>query len=104
MWREFCEPPQIAGPGFINLKIKDDWLARNWRRLIADGDRLGVPQVAEPRTIVVDYSSPNVAKPMHVGHIRSTVIGDALISHSEVSRSSERSATTIWAIGARSSG
>ncbi len=75
---EFCEPPQIAGPGFINLKLKDDWLSAQLATTIADIDRLGVQLVAEPRTIVVDYSSPNVAKPMHVGHIRSTVIGDAL--------------------------
>jgi arginyl-tRNA synthetase len=72
-----CEPPEIAGPGFINFRLKDDWLVE---RLINAGrdERLGIARVDKPMTYVIDYSAPNVAKPMHVGHIRSTVIGDAL--------------------------
>jgi len=74
---EACESLEVAGPGFINLKLRDDWLEAAANALIND-DRLGVELVDTPLNYIVDFSAPNVAKPMHVGHLRSTVIGDAL--------------------------
>ena len=68
---------EIAGPGFINFRIKPEFYAARLLAMLAD-DRLGVEKVQDPKTIVIDFSAPNVAKPMHVGHIRSTIIGDAL--------------------------
>ena len=72
-----CDNVDVAGPGFINLKLDDLWLKDHLSRSLND-DRLAVSKVEDPKTYVVDFSSPNVAKPMHVGHIRSTVIGDAI--------------------------
>ncbi|MDF1740040.1 MAG: arginine--tRNA ligase [Verrucomicrobiales bacterium] len=72
------EKPEIAGPGFINFRITQESLESVLQSLLNDPDQLGLEKAAEPKTIVADFSAPNVAKPMHVGHIRSTIIGDCL--------------------------
>lgn len=74
---DLTEKVEVAGPGFINIHLKAEWLAQRLDAIAAD-DRLGVAQVPDPQTVVVDYSGPNLAKEMHVGHLRSTIIGDAL--------------------------
>lgn len=73
---DLLEKPEIAGPGFINLRLQSPWLARQVQAMAGD-ERLGVT-VQSAKTYVIDYSSPNVAKPLHVGHLRSTIIGDAI--------------------------
>ncbi|EKQ70993.1 arginyl-tRNA synthetase [Leptolyngbyaceae cyanobacterium JSC-12] len=74
---ELCEPPEIAGPGFINLKLKPTYLAAQLVAMQADA-RLGIAPVKQPQRVIVDFSSPNIAKEMHVGHLRSTIIGDCI--------------------------
>ncbi len=73
---DVCSAVEVSGPGFINLTLRDDWISGRTRELL-DDERLGVP-AQERRTIPLDYSAPNVAKEMHVGHLRTTVVGDSL--------------------------
>ncbi|MBW4528298.1 MAG: arginine--tRNA ligase [Phormidium tanganyikae FI6-MK23] len=74
---DICEKPSIAGPGFINLMLKPAYLQAQLAAMEGDS-RLGIPLVKDPKKVVVDFSSPNIAKEMHVGHLRSTIIGDSL--------------------------
>ena len=74
---DWCEPVEIAGPGFLNFRLKPDALQQSLQAAMGSECPFVFP-AKSPRTVVVDFSSPNVAKPMHVGHIRSTILGDTL--------------------------
>jgi arginyl-tRNA synthetase len=74
---DIAEPPEVSGPGFINFRLRDDWIAAQ-ASLMLDDPRLGLEPAARPQTVVVEYSSPNIAKEMHVGHLRTTIVGDAI--------------------------
>ena len=71
------QTPEIAGPGFVNFRLEPSFLENALREILAD-PRCGVPETENPRTVVIDYPSPNVAKPLHVGHIRTMFIGEAI--------------------------
>jgi arginyl-tRNA synthetase len=79
---DVTEPPTVSGPGFINFTLRPRWIADAATGLLAD-PRLGTPLKSRPKSVIVEYSSPNIAKEMHVGHLRSTIVGDAIARVSE---------------------
>jgi arginyl-tRNA synthetase len=75
---DLCERVEVSGPGFVNLTLRGDWLGAQAAAMLAD-PRAGVAPAEPTERVVVDYSAPNVAKEMHVGHLRTTIVGDALV-------------------------
>jgi len=74
---DISEAPTVSGPGFVNFTLRSEWIAAATGSLLAD-PRLGTPLADVPQTVIVEYSSPNIAKEMHVGHLRTTIVGDAI--------------------------
>jgi len=75
---DICEQPQVAPPGFVNFTLKKEYVALLLQKMLADPQRLGIAPREKKQRVLVDFSSPNIAKEMHVGHLRSTIIGDCI--------------------------